>query len=174
MLTAMALMQSKPMTVSPDMTLTQLEHLFLTSGFTGFPVLEHDRVVGVVSRSDIVRSLITERSRVEQVSDFYYSTGSNGIETTSNSLEATAAQVGLRIAGLKVEDVMIRNVVTIEPDEPVQRLAQLMFEGHFHRLLVVDHGRLVGVITTMDLVQAIAEGRFIAKDPGLDSEHLLT
>lgn len=173
MLTVASLMQSKPETVRPDLTLIKLERLFLTSGFTGFPVVQDARLVGVVSRSDIVRSLLTERSRVEQVSTFYGETGPVPAEASHQSLEQIAAQVGVRTAALHVADVMIHNVVSIGPRESVRTLAEMMYEGHLHRLPVVDGDRLVGLVTSMDLVRAIHEGRLVEGDVGMDSGHLL-
>jgi len=165
MLTVSALMQSEPKTVRPDMTLSRLEQTFLSSGFTGFPVVSEGRLVGVVSRSDVVRSLLTERSRVEQVSDFYTALGPVSGDTPLESLEKTAAQVGVRIATLKVEDVMIHEVVSIGSSDPVKRLADMMVEGHLHRLPVVDGDRLVGLVTSLDLVRGISDGRFVEADP---------
>ena len=174
MLTVAMLMQAKPESVPPDMTLTRLERLFLSSGFSGFPVVKEERVVGVVSRSDVVRSLLTERSRAEQISDFYSETGPVRKDSELQSLDQTAAQVGIRIAGLRVKDVMIQNVVSVGSDVPVRDLAQTLFDGHLHRLPVIDDDRLVGLITSMDLVQAIADGRFVERNPAADYEHQLT
>jgi len=173
MLTVAALMKSDPKTVRPDMSVNSLEQLFLSSGFTGFPVVNEDRLVGVVSRTDIIRSLLTEQSRVEQVSDFYSSAGPTSEDTLLENLQKTAGQVGVRIAALKVEDVMIQNVVSIGSDEPIQSLADMMVEGHLHRLPVVDGDRLVGLVTSMDLVRAVADGRFVESDMAVDSGHLL-
>jgi CBS-domain-containing membrane protein len=50
-------------------------------------------------------------------------------------------------------DVMQTELVTIHPDEPVSRAADLLSEGTFHALPVVDRrGRLQGLLTTTDLV----------------------
>ena len=172
MLTVSAVMQSDPRTVGPDMTLSHLEQMFLTSGFTGFPVVQEDCLVGVVSRTDVVRSLVTEQSRAEQVSDYYSALGPAGADAAPESLEKAAAQVGVRIAGLKVEDVMIHNVVSIGSGEPIQALAKLMVEGHLHRLPVVDGERLVGLVTSMDLVRCFAEGRFVESELAMASRLL--
>jgi CBS domain-containing protein len=117
--------------------------------------------VGVVSLSDIVRSLLTERSRAEQTSSFYASLGPESSNAEAESLDAIAAQVGVRLAHLKVEDVMIRNVVRVESSESIQSVAKLMRDGHLHRLPVVEDDRLIGLITSMDIVGAVAEGRFV-------------
>jgi CBS domain-containing protein len=174
MLTVGTLMQTHPKTVLPDMTINRLESLFLSSGFTGFPVVEGDRLVGVVSRSDIIRSLLTERSRAEQVSDFCSSMGPAGVEEPEQSLDAIAAQVGVRLSQMKVEDVMIHNVVRVESSESAAAVAKLMLDGHLHRVPVVEGDRLVGLVTSMDLVAAIADGRFTETDTTVDSNHLLT
>jgi CBS domain-containing protein len=135
--------------------------------------VEEDRLVGVISRSDIVRSLVTERSRVEQISDFYCGALTVNAEDPAESLEACAAQVGVRLAEQLVKDAMSRNVVSIESSESLQSLAKLMTEGHLHRLPVVNGGRLVGLVTTMDLVGAIAEGRLGDVGKSTDTRHLL-
>jgi CBS domain-containing protein len=173
MLSVDKIMQSNPKTVSPEMPLTSLEQLFLSTKFTGFPVVKEDRLIGVVSRSDIIRSMVTERSRAEQLSDFYCGAQTLSTEDPTQSLEATAAQVGVRLAEQRVEDAMVRNVVSIESSESLQRLAQIMLEGHLHRLPVVNGDKLVGLITTMDLVRAIAEGHLKETDEASDPQTLL-
>jgi CBS domain-containing protein len=173
MLTVERIMQSKPKTVSPDMTLVDLERLFLSTSFTGFPVVKEGRLVGVISRSDIVRSLVTERSRAEQLSDFYCGAPTLSTEDPAQSLEATAAQVGVRLAEQRVEDAMSHNVVSVESSETLQRLAKLMVDGHLHRLPVVNGNRLVGLITSMDLVGAISEGQLREADEATDGRHLI-
>lgn len=173
MMTVAALMQAHPETVSADLPVTMLERRFLDSGFSGFPVVDDDRLIGVVSRYDIVRSLITERSHAEQISEFYSTTRPICAEDEIKSLEATAAQVGVRIAKLRVEDVMTRTVISIDVSESIQGLASLMLEGHLHRLPVVEHGRLVGVVTTMDLVRAVAEMRLAERPDAGDELRIL-
>jgi CBS domain-containing protein len=68
---------------------------------------------------------------------------------------------------------MVRNVVSIESSEPVQRLAQIMVDGHLHRLPVVNGDRLVGLVTTMDLVRAVSEGHLREADGSADPQTLL-
>lgn len=174
MLTVERIMQAKPRTVPPDMPLLQLDQLFLTEEVSGFPVVQEDRLVGVISRSDIVRSLATERSRVEQLSGFHHVLDEFTPDESMQSLDEIAAQVGVRFAELTVEDAMVRNVVTVEYSEPLKRLAEIMVEGHLHRIPVVNGGRLVGLVTTIDLARAIAEGLLVEAPEVGESEPLLT
>jgi CBS domain-containing protein len=70
------------------------------------------------------------------------------------------ARVGARFEGMTVEDVMSRHVHTADPDQSVDEVARMMVDHGVHRLPVVEEGNLVGIVTTLDLVRMIAEGRF--------------
>lgn len=165
------LMQTEPATVPPDLKLVELDRRMLSTRFAGFPVVEGDRLVGVISRSDVVRSLVVERAHAELVSDFYCLTRPASPEEDARSLESVASEVGARYAELTVADAMSRNVVSVDAGESLRGLAALMVEGHLHRLPVVKEGRLVGIVTSMDLVQAIADGRLGGGDAVVDLQH---
>src|SRR5437667_8823289 len=55
-------MQSNVLSASPDMTLAALEDFLISKRISGVPVLEHGALVGIISRSDVVRALSLERS----------------------------------------------------------------------------------------------------------------
>ena len=52
---------------------------------------------------------------------------------------------------MHVEGVMTTTVVTVGPDDPIKTAVDLMREGGFRRLPVIQDGRLVGIITDRDL-----------------------
>jgi acetoin utilization protein AcuB len=54
----------------------------------------------------------------------------------------------------RVRDVMTWTVVTIDPDADLVRAGLLMFRRRVGSLPVVDHGRLVGILTERDLLEA--------------------
>lgn len=164
------LMQRDPTTVPPGMKLVELERRFLSTRFAGFPVVDGERLVGVISRSDVVRSMVLQRVQAEQVSDFYSVTQPTREEEV-RSLESIAAEVGVRFAEQTVGDAMSRNVVSVEAEESIRRVAELMAEGHLHRVPVVKEGRLVGLVTSMDLVEAIAQGRLGEGEAVVDLQH---
>ena len=53
-----------------------------------------------------------------------------------------------------VADYMTQNPVTIAPDAGIDEAAKLLDKGHFRRLPVVEHGKLVGFFTNRDLLRA--------------------
>ncbi|UCE85648.1 MAG: CBS domain-containing protein [Deltaproteobacteria bacterium] len=155
------LMHAEVRSVSPEMTLPELERQFFREGVTGFPVVDEGRLLGIVSRSDIVRQLCVEQSLAETASDYYREVG--GIETSGvESLEAIGQRVGARVEKLCVRDVMIDATITATPDQPLRDVARTLVTHHIHRLPVVEGGKLVGIITSLDLVRLFAEDRVSA------------
>jgi acetoin utilization protein AcuB len=64
-----------------------------------------------------------------------------------------------------VSEVMSRTVATIEPDATLRRAAGIMRGRAVGCLPVVDDGRLVGIVTTSDLLTALAKGETHAAPP---------
>jgi acetoin utilization protein AcuB len=54
---------------------------------------------------------------------------------------------------MRVADIMSRDVITIGADQDVFSVRRLFDERGFHHLLVVDHGKLVGVISDRDVLR---------------------
>jgi CBS domain-containing protein len=70
-----------------------------------------------------------------------------------------ALELGARDAGpseVKVGDVMSTDVVSVTPDADVTDVSRKMQEAQVRRILVLDGGRLVGIISTADLARASA------------------
>jgi tRNA nucleotidyltransferase (CCA-adding enzyme) len=63
---------------------------------------------------------------------------------------------------LRVADVMVTSVITVGPDAPLESVARALVEHRIHRLPVVEEGRLVGLVSSTDLVRLVAEGRLRA------------
>jgi CBS domain-containing protein len=55
--------------------------------------------------------------------------------------------------GERVEDIMTREVIGIEPNKTIEEAARLMAKNKIKRLPVIDAGKLVGIITASDLMR---------------------
>ena len=162
-LLARDLMQTRVHVVSPRITLPELERELIARGVKGFPVVDGGKLVGIISRSDIVRQLCAERSLAEIIAD-YQDVSDDTVESSRRAAASQAdvgAGVGRRIDQLRVSDVMIHDVVAVEPTTTLADLARAMHERHIHRLPVVEGGRLVGIISAIDLARLVAEGRLV-------------
>jgi CBS domain-containing protein len=148
-------MQKDVVTVAPTLTLPELDAAFLRARVGGFPVVADGRLVGVVSRSDVVRRLSVEQSVSESLSDAYQDW--TGMTAPGPSLEQIGARVGERIEGLHVADVMSKAPLTVAPDAPLAEAAALLVEHRVHRLPVVEGERLAGIVSSLDVARAYAK-----------------
>jgi len=151
-------MQPKIRTVRAELPLIELERAFLEAKVSGFPVVEKGRLVGVVSRSDVVRHLVAEQTLAELQSDYYCDLSGFDV-APAETLEKIASRAGARLETLVVKDVMTHSPVTVSPDDSVSQVARLLVERGIHRVLVTRDGALVGIVTSLDLADLIADGR---------------
>ena len=133
------LMTRDVISVLPEATLKEVATILVERRISGVPVCnEGGRVLGVVSEADILHK--------EQ--GFEPSEGLFG--RLAERADGERARAEARTAG----DAMTTPALTIEPWAPVPVAARLMLEKHVNRLPVVQHGRLIGIVTRADLVRA--------------------
>lgn len=122
-------MTADPVVVSVDCSLTEAAEMLEFYSISGLPVLDWSGfLAGVVSQTDIVRAEASET-------------------------------LATRWSDLAVRDVMTSPALTTPRSTTLEEAARLMTEQKVHRLVVVDVGdEPVGVISSSDLVRAIAEG----------------
>lgn len=126
------LMQTEVVTAKPETSIADIIAALADAHVSSVPVVDdHRRILGVLSTSDLIVA-----------------------EAEAGDAEGRAVLTEQGVAG----DIMTLNVVTIEPDASAREAARLMLYAEVHRLYVVEHGRLVGVISTTDLVRAVATG----------------
>jgi len=151
-LRASDVMERNVLSASPDMTLAALEDFLIGKRISGVPVIEHGAVVGIISRSDVVRSLSLERSLAGLVAE-----GFTPAEDAGASVRLPA-QLEEQLSARTVRDAMVSDPITVSPDTPVADIARLLHSRHIHRVLVTEGKTVRGVISTLDLVRLIADG----------------
>ena len=149
-------MKTEVFTVGPDSSMPDLQRQFASTRVGALPVIDRDRrLQGIVSRMDVMRRLSLEQSLAELAdSDFDQTLG---VEDDDDSVKLIGAAVGERMQSLHAHDIMIEEVVTIGPDEPLREAARRMVEKRIHRLPVVEGGKLVGIISAFDFMRLYAE-----------------
>ena len=164
-LLARDVMQTALVTVRPDETLADLESLLLRERISGVPVLDGGQLVGLVSRSDVVRALSIQRTLAEvQLETFQEAeTASTAPEVEARLAERerdqAAETVARRLATLRVRDAMVHAVISVRADAPLRDVARALVGPRAHRVVVLEGQRLAGIITSLDLVGLIADGR---------------
>jgi CBS domain-containing protein len=66
--------------------------------------------------------------------------------------------------GLCVADIMSREIISVGERTPVHEIAQLLAERKIKRVPVVCDGKLVGIVSRADIVDAVARGYIIVRD----------
>jgi CBS domain-containing protein len=152
-------MTTRVRTVDPDMTLTDLERFFVSARLGGAPVVEDGKLVGVVSRSDVVRQIVVERTRAEYATDEHTEPGSWHFMPDDETTDWIGDAVADHLEHLCVRDVMISHVVTVAPDTPIVDVARTMVQQRVHRVIVTEGDAVRGILSSTDLMKLIADGR---------------
>jgi chloride channel protein, CIC family len=125
------IMTRSPSVVPADLPVEDLHREFRRTRHHGFPVVDGDRLVGVVTLTDLARA--------------------------AGDATADIAGAAPDVQRLTAADICTRRVLTVTPDDPVFRALRRMASIDVGRLPVVaedDHGRLVGLVRRADIVKA--------------------
>jgi CBS domain-containing protein len=132
-------------TVHEDTPIGQLDKILDTHGVSGVPVVDSaGKLVGEVSQSDIVRLIATALSP------------GDGFYDDAIRYQVRVAQLAEDLQSKPVSEIMARKVQSISPNSDIQAAAEAMIRQRHHRLPVLDNGRLIGIVTSFDLLKAIA------------------
>lgn len=120
-------MTPHPITITPQTTLPEAQRLMLDYRIRRLPVVNRDKLVGIVTRRDINRAQLSDGSTL------------------------TPYELNLRRDRLTAREFMSPAVITISPDATIGEAAGLMLENKIGGLPVVEGSRLVGMITETDI-----------------------
>ncbi len=118
---------------------------------SGGPVLDGDRVVGIISERDIMKMLEEHDIHL----NLFLPSPLDVIELPVRMKHELneVMDVIKTAAAVSIEEIMTKKVVTIDPTEEVSKAAKIMGDRCINRLPVVDKkGRLVGIITRGDVI----------------------
>ena len=137
------IMQTNWPTLGPEQTVEDAIKLFAESGISGAPVVEDERLAGIVTEGDLIF-----RDAEIKAPGFLDILG--GVIPLGNWDEYR--QEAMKSAGVTVGEVMTREVFTIGPDASLAEAATIMAEERIKLLPVAEEGRLRGVVTRMDIL----------------------
>ncbi|HKI94353.1 MAG TPA: CBS domain-containing protein [Gemmatimonadales bacterium] len=168
-------------TLSPDLPLREAIGIFDERHISGAPVVAAGRVVGVFSASDVMQfesatpGVPTARGEPDVFESLADSEEwEEGAETPAAFFtdwwSDAGADVLERIRDLDrpewdllgehtVSEAMSRRILSVRSDQTIAEAARYMLRAGVHRLLVVDEGDLVGILTSTDIVRSAAHAR---------------
>ena len=156
------LMKTDVVRFSPDTSIESALSAFEDLHISGAPVVDPSgKLVGVLSAFDVARREHLKGDRLEQRSgDMSLAPDEDeGDPFYPEQVLLLREDYSPEILGAEVVgDWMSDGVVTVEPTDPLKRVCETMVEGHFHRVCVTEGDRLVGIVTSFDIVRTVAEG----------------
>ena len=148
MLTAKEIMSSQVFTVKLDTPISEVAHIFHEQKISGTPVVDDDNhLIGIITESD----LIDQNKKLH-------------IPTVVAIFDAVIYLESLRnfekelkkMTGSKVSDVYTSKVTSVDIDTPINEIASIMADKHFHTLPVLDKEKIVGIVGKDDIVKTMA------------------
>ena len=135
-------------TIGPQASVNELAEILLSNRISAVPVVgEHGEIIGIVSESDLMRRAETGTERRRS---WWFK-----LLLGNQMLAAEYVKSHAR----RVADVMTREVITANPYMPLRDVAALLEKNKIRRVPIVSEGRLVGVVSRANLVQALASAR---------------
>jgi CBS domain-containing protein len=126
------IMTSQVITVDAETPLPDVYKIVKENAINHLPVLRDGKLAGIISRTDLERvSFINDphsENVVEAMWDF-----------------------------LRTENLMTRSPVTIESRDTIKDAAAIFAEGKIHALPVVESGKVIGIVSTTDMIQYLLE-----------------
>ncbi len=123
-------MTTNPFTISADSSIPDAQELMSRCQVKRLPVMQDDKLVGVVSKEDIA--------------------GASPSKATSLS----AGEITYLLSNIKISSIMSKNVIAISSDSLLEEAATMMRNNDIGFLPVVENGKLIGVITKNDIFDA--------------------
>lgn len=122
-------MRTDVVTVTPATTLPDAVRTMRDLGVRHLPVVDGERLVGIVSDRDLKRAM------------------------ASSATSLSAHELTYLLDRIRLAEIMTRTVTTIAPMFPVEEAARVMVTERISALPVTEAGRLVGIITETDVLR---------------------
>ncbi len=127
------IMSSELTTVHTGQQLSEARRLLAGSKFDHLPVVSGDKLIGMLSSSDLMR--------------LNFDAGNADLRSMDAVLDNS----------FSIETTMKKSPVTIRSTDTIRHAAELLVKGPFHSLPVVDDDKLVGIVTSTDLIGYLLE-----------------
>jgi len=123
------IMTTKVICANPSNKLSQVLEFFTLYKIQHLPVMDNDKLVGIISVNDIVHFL-HKHLQTEPLNEAYFDT-----------------HFGL-------EDIMTKDPFTLQPNDELEKAISILAEGKFQAIPITFEGALKGIITNKDIVKS--------------------
>ena len=135
-------------TARPEATIVELVDMMLKHHISALPIENADGdLVGLVSEGDLIRR--SEIGAREYSSWWLAAIGG----------KLRLAEDFIKTHGMKAEEIMTKNVVSVSEGTPVWQIAEVLEKNSIKRVPVLRDGSVVGIVSRANLLQALAKKR---------------
>jgi CBS domain-containing protein len=136
-------------TVHENETVKEVAKILTKHGISGLPVVDgEEEMVGVITEQDLI-----VRNKKLHFPEYIYLLDSIIYLESLRDFEEEFK----KMVGTKVGEVMTRDIISVDKENPIEEIATLMVEKGINRVPVLDSGELVGIISRADIVNLLAE-----------------
>lgn len=128
------IMSTDLITVNLTNNLVGAEKLFNQNSIRHIPVVSGDDIIGILSLTDLLRVSFVDA----------YGSNESDVDTALYNM-------------LSIEQVMVKQLVSVSSTQTIREVAEVLAKNEFHALPVVDNNKLVGIVTTTDLLNYLLE-----------------
>ncbi len=128
------IMTKNVITLNHTDDLATAERLFKSKNIRHIPVVSGSSIIGMLSYTDLLRISFAD-----------------SIGRDDDSVDTTVYNL------FTIEQVMAKNLVSVPSTGTIKEVAEILAKKEFHALPVVDDGKLVGIVTTTDLINYLLE-----------------
>jgi CBS domain-containing protein len=150
-------MTKDPVTCQAVDLISDVAGIMRSKKIGGLPILDGDKLVGIVTETDVIRLLMTKGPS----DDLWLPSPLEIIELPIREFfnwEHTKKALS-DIRNRKISEIMSHPVITVDPDDDIETAASRMLEKKIDRLCVVEKSHLIGIITREDIVWSLAGGK---------------
>ncbi len=130
------IMARELISLDPEDTLKKAEEIFENNKIHHIPIVKEGLLAGMLSKSDFL----------------HFKQGFHKVNT-EEKWEL------FRLKSHQVKEIMTSRLAKLEPSDRINVAIEVFKENLFHALPVVEHGKIVGLVTTYDIIKHLAEDR---------------
>lgn len=136
-----SIMTKNVIAVTPEDDLLKVKEVFDNYSIHHLPVVKFKELVGIISKTDFLH--------------FLHGFKGNDVD---KFLDET------RLKAWKAEEIMTRGLAKVDSTEPIRTILDVFLINRFHAIPIVDNDELVGIVTTYDIIKALAEEPITLED----------
>jgi len=147
-------METNVLVLNKEDQITDVAKLFTKNDISGAPVMDNDKIAGILSEGDIMKLLDAHSPKL----NLFLPSPLDVIEMPIRMKHEYDETVkGIKKASLTlVKDIMISPVITLHPNDDISDAASIMDKEDIKRIPILDDEyNLVGIVTRADIVKAL-------------------